>query len=65
MEAKEVLELVSNGESSKVQYKERVNHVDEIATELVAMSNAKGGKIIIGVNDKSGALNGLSFGTRD
>jgi len=28
---------------------------------MVAFSNSKGGFIIIGVNDKTGELNGLSF----
>jgi len=61
MEALEILELIQKGESSKVQFKERVNDAYDIATEMVAMSNSKGGMVIIGVNDKTGALHGLSF----
>lgn len=61
MEALEILDLIQQGESSKTQFKERLPHIDSIAQELVAFSNTSGGKIIIGVNDKTGALNGLSF----
>ena len=61
MEALEILDLIQRGESSKVQFKERVNDAYDIATEMVAMSNSKGGLILVGVNDKTGALHGLSF----
>lgn len=61
MEALELLEVIQQGESSSVQFKERLPHVDSLAQEMVAFSNTEGGKIIIGVNDKTGDLNGLSF----
>ncbi len=66
MEALELLETIQKGESSKVQFKERVikgkqSDAYDIATEMVAFSNSEGGLIIIGVNDKTGSLNGLTF----
>lgn len=61
MEALELLELIQKGESSSVQFKVRLPHPDSIAQEMVAFSNAEGGLIVIGVNDKTGALDGLSF----
>ena len=61
METIELLAIISKGESSAVQFKERVNDAYKIAIEMVAFSNSKGGLIIIGVNNKTGALNGLSF----
>lgn len=61
MEAIELLDIISKGESSAVQFKERVNDAYKIAIEMVAFSNSEGGLIIIGVNNKTGALNGLSF----
>jgi predicted HTH transcriptional regulator len=61
MEASELLELIQKGESSSVQLKERLPHPDSVAQEMVAFSNAEGGLMIIGVNDKTGSLNGLSF----
>ena len=61
MDALELLDLIQQGESSTVQFKERVDNAYKIGVEMVAFSNAKGGKIIIGVNDDAGAINGLSF----
>ncbi|HEY5393256.1 MAG TPA: RNA-binding domain-containing protein [Hanamia sp.] len=61
MEALEILELIQKGESSTVQFKERIDDAHKFSQELVAFSNTKGGLIIIGVNDKTGLRNGLSF----
>ncbi|MGY4540090.1 ATP-dependent DNA helicase RecG [Mucilaginibacter sp. UYNi724] len=61
MEALDLLEIIQRGESSKVQFKERLPHTDSLAHELIAFSNSEGGVIIVGVNDKTGGLNGLSF----
>ena len=61
MNSNELSEIIKCGESSKVQFKERMPHPDSIAHELIAFSNSKGGIIVFGVNDKNGELNGLSF----
>lgn len=61
MESIEILQIIQQGESSKVQFKEKLPHTDSLAHELIAFSNSKGGVIVIGVNDKTGALNGLTF----
>ena len=61
MKAKELLELISGGETSYLQLKEDIRNATSIAQEMVAFLNSKGGKIIIGVNDKTGELVGLSF----
>lgn len=61
MEALELLDIISKSESSKVQLKERADDAYKLATEMVAFSNSEGGLLIIGVNAKTGALNGLSF----
>lgn len=61
MEALELLELIQKGESSKVQFKERLPHQDSLAQEMAAFSNSEGGIILVGINDKTGALNGLSY----
>jgi predicted HTH transcriptional regulator len=61
MKEHELLAIIRNGESSTVQFKERVPHIDALAHELIALSNSKGGLMLFGVNDKSGALHGLSF----
>lgn len=61
MEALELLEVIQKGESSGFQFKERLPNQDSVAQEMVAFSNSLGGLIIIGVNDKTGELNGLSY----
>lgn len=61
MDALELLDLIQMGESSKVQFKVRVNNANSIGAEMVAFSNTKGGMIIVGIDDKTGDVNGLSF----
>jgi predicted HTH transcriptional regulator len=61
MDSTELLAIIKRGESSKIQFKERLPHIDSLAHELIAFSNSQGGKIIFGVNDRTGELNGLSF----
>jgi len=61
MDSKELLEIINRGESSKVQFKERLPHIDSLTHELIAFANTNGGYLLIGVNDKTGELNGLSF----
>jgi predicted HTH transcriptional regulator len=61
MNEQELLQIISGGESSTVQFKERLPHPDSLAHEIIAFSNSRGGKIIFGVNDKTGDLHGLSF----
>ncbi|MCW2118044.1 RNA-binding domain-containing protein [Flavobacterium sp. 7A] len=61
MDALELLDLIQKGESSVVQFKVRVNDAYKIGTEMVAFSNTKGGLIIIGIDDKTGDIQGLSF----
>jgi len=52
----ELLNIIDGGESSAVQFKERLPHPDSLAHEMIAFSNSHGGKIIIGVNDKTGRV---------
>ena len=61
MNAKELLEIISTGETSKVQFKREMNNDDSIAAELIALSNSKGGMILFGVEDKKGTVVGLDY----
>ncbi len=61
MDATKLLNTIEKGESSKVQFKVRVNDAYKLGTEIVAFTNTKGGMIIVGVDDKTGELKGLSF----
>ena len=60
MNTTELIDIVGNGETSQVQFKEKLPHADSFAAELAAMSNAMGGVILIGVTDKTGDIVGLS-----
>lgn len=61
MNVADLSQLIEKGESSTVQFKEKVKDAYKIATEMVAFSNSKGGHLIIGVNDKTGDVTGLSY----
>lgn len=57
----ELLSVISQGETSKVQFKLRLDQKDSIAAEMIAMSNSLGGIIIFGVEDKTGRIEGLTY----
>jgi len=59
MEAIELIEIVLRGEDSRSQFKETITNPTSLAGDMVAFSNSKGGRILIGVSDK-GAIVGLS-----
>lgn len=59
MEAIELIELIGRGEDSRSQFKQNITNPESLAGDLVAFSNSKGGRIIIGV-DKQGVVVGLS-----
>ena len=61
MTAKDILKLRDLGEVSKVQFKERLLDKYDIGCEIVAFSNTHGGQLIVGINDKTGEINSLSF----
>jgi predicted HTH transcriptional regulator len=60
MNAIELLEVIEKGETSKVQFKSAIDNNDSIAAELIAFSNSKGGILLIGIEDKTGKVTGLS-----
>ncbi|MBN1186506.1 MAG: putative DNA binding domain-containing protein [Bacteroidales bacterium] len=60
METTELIEIISRGEDSRHQFKENLHNQDSLAQEIIAFSNSGGGKILIGINDKSLEVKGLS-----
>ena len=54
-------ELCLCGETTRVQFKQTFTSQKEIAKEMIAFANSKGGVILFGVEDKSGKLIGLSY----
>lgn len=61
MDAIGLLDIISAGETSKVQFKQTIDNDDSFSAEMIAMSNSKGGIIVIGVKDKTGEVIGLDY----
>jgi len=61
MDAMELLDIISTGETSRVQFKREIDNEDSVAAEMIALSNSKGGIILFGVEDKKGAVFGLDY----
>ena len=63
MNKEDILKYGQLGEDTRIQLKERIFKDDkyDISCELVALSNSKGGDLVIGINDKNGNTNPLSY----
>lgn len=61
MDELRILELIKKGENSRVQFKERLENQEAIASELIAFANTKGGTLLFGIEDKTGRVVGLSY----
>ena len=57
----DISKQIKAGEVSGVQFKERILDKYDIACELVAFSNSHGGKLVVGIKDKTGKTNALSY----
>ena len=57
----DISKQIKAGEVSGVQFKERILDKYDIACELVAFSNSHGGKLVVGIKDKTGETNALSY----
>jgi ATP-dependent DNA helicase RecG len=54
----ELLEIITNGENSGVEFKRDDIRPEQLAKEIVAFANLQGGRILLGVED-SGQISGL------
>lgn len=57
----DVYNLLQQEESHLLEFKENFDSTDSLAGELVAFSNSKGGKIIVGVKDKTKKIVGIDL----
>ena len=57
----DIQKQIKAGEVSGVQFKERILDKYDIACELVAFSNSRGGKLVVGIKDKTGETSALSY----
>ena len=58
MNKADVIELIRNGENSGVEFKRAEVRPEQLATEIAALLNLEGGRILLGVED-NGAVTGL------
>lgn len=61
MTKEEMLDIIACGETSKVQFKQTLTSTKQMVDEMVAFANSKGGMLLIGVEDKTGKIIGLSY----
>ena len=63
MTKEDILRLRDTAEQTRVQFKERVTRDNkyDVSCEMVAQSNSRGGMIVVGIDDKTGRINPLSF----
>ena len=61
IDPKELQKIISQGETTTVQFKIRSEDAYKMGVEMVAFSNTQGGMLIIGVNNRDGSVSGLSF----
>ena len=63
MTQEEIFKLRDSAEQTRVQFKERVTRDNkyDVSCEMVALSNSHGGYVVVGIDDKTGAVNPLSY----
>lgn len=59
MNKTELLEIIHNGENSRIEFKRDDVHPDSLAKEMAALLNLEGGQILLGVED-DGRISGLT-----
>jgi ATP-dependent DNA helicase RecG len=59
MDENTLINTIAGGENSCLQFKADFKNAPQLAAEIVAFSNSKGGRILVGVND-DGSITGLS-----
>jgi ATP-dependent DNA helicase RecG len=59
MRKAELLELIANGENSGVEFKQDDIRPEQLAREVVALANLKGGRVLLGVAD-DGTIVGIT-----
>ena len=61
MTKEDIQKLRDHCEVTKVQFKERITDKYDVGCEMVAFCNSHGGQLVIGINDKTGVMNSLSY----
>lgn len=59
MRYQDLLEILANPENSKVEFKRDDIRPEQLAKEIVAFANFRGGQVLLGIDDSSGDIIGL------
>ena len=62
MTQEKLLQTIACGETSTTQFKREFSSPKQIAAEIAAFANTKGGSILFGIEDKTGKVIGLDYG---
>ena len=65
MSWEKALELLKSGESEQLEFIHFLTDWEEVARQIVALSNGEGGRIIIGLDDKNKHLTGTDLSKDD
>lgn len=60
MESYELKALIGKGETNTIQFKAQENNEISIAQEMIAFANSRGGTMLIGIDNASWEIQGLS-----
>jgi predicted HTH transcriptional regulator len=61
----ELIDIIKAGENSRVEFKQDIKHQDSLLQEIVAFANTEGGRIVIGIHDKTFQIIGLTKEQKD
>lgn len=61
----ELIDIIRAGENSRVEFKQDIKNQDSLLQEIVAFANTEGGRIIIGIHDKTFQIIGLTKEQKD
>ena len=63
MTQEEIFKLRDSAEQTRVQFKERITRDNkyDVSCEMVALSNSHDGYVVVGIDDKTGVVNPLSW----
>lgn len=63
MTKEDIFKLRDSAEQTRVQFKERITRDNkyDVSCEMVALSNSHGGYVVVGIDDKTGRMNPLSY----
>ena len=66
MTKEEILKLRDTAEQTRVQFKERVTRENkyDVSCEMVALSNSRGGMIVVGIEMPQGRVNDINQSNR-